>query len=390
MIRYLTAGESHGRALVGIIEGVPAGLPLDADYINHQLRRRQLGYGRGERMRIEQDRVQILSGIRLGRTLGSPITLLIENRDWENWKEVMAVEEPSTGGWPTPVTVPRPGHADLAGAIKYSHRDIRNVLERSSARETAVRVAVGAVCRRLLEEFGVGIISYVVSIGEVGGEGWDGREELDLESIDRSPVRCLRPGLEAQMVEAIDRAKAAGDTLGGVFEVVATGVPIGLGSYLHWDRRLDGQLAQALMSIPAVKGVEVGLGFEGARRPGSQVHDEIFYQEGRYLRQTNRAGGLEGGVSNGEPIVLRAAVKPVPTLMRPLRSVNLIKKGEAEAFRERADVCVVPAAAVVGEAMMALALANALTEKFGGDSLEEMKGNYRNYTKDRFSLDSLR
>ncbi len=378
VLRWLTAGESHGRALVGILEGIPAGLPLLAEEINRDLKRRQQGFGRGRRMELENDRAEILSGVRHGRTLGSPISLVIWNRDWTNWSAVMDPEGEDSGL--RRVTCPRPGHADLAGGAKYGHRDLRNVLERASARETAMRVALGAVARRFLAEFGVRVNSRVVQIGEI-------RSQLPVEPVEDwaarvegSPVRCPDPGAERDMVEAITRAGEAGDTLGGVFEVVASGLPPGLGSYVQAGRRLDGRLAGAVMAIPAIKGVEVGLGYEAARLPGSKVHDDIRLSPGTGLtRGSNRAGGLEGGVTNGQPLVLRAAMKPIATLSRPLRSVDLGSQREAEAAVERSDVCAVPAAAVVGEAVVALELASAWLEKFGGDSLEEVRRNYLGY-----------
>jgi chorismate synthase len=381
VFRFLTAGESHGEALTAVIEGVPAGLPLTAEDIDRDLARRQRGYGRGGRMKIEQDQVRILSGVRWGRTLGSPITLQIANRDWENWKATMAVAPPEPGAAPRQVTRPRPGHADLAGAMKYGHRDIRNVLERSSARETTARVAVAGVARRLLAEFGIRILSHVVEIGGVRVPpdltlAWD---EL-ARRAEASEVRCAHPATEAAMIAAIDEARSKGDTLGGVFEVIALGCPVGLGSYVHWDRRLDGRLAQALCSIQAVKGCEFGLGFETARRPGSAVHDEILFDADHgFARTTNNAGGLEGGVTNGQPLVVRAAMKPLSTLRRPLRSVDVATKEPVEAVVERSDVCAVPAAGVVGEAMVAIVLANAFLEKFGGDSLEEIRRNHAGY-----------
>ncbi len=382
MLRYLTAGESHGRALVGILEGMPAGLEMDEATINHQLRRRQCGYGRGGRMKIEADRARILSGVRFGKTLGSPIALMVENRDWENWKDRMAV---TPDGEADPVLIPRPGHADLSGMIKYGFGDIRNVFERSSARETAVRVAVCTVARKLLETFGILIASHVVAIGGARVEG-SGDESNSLSDgvVDRSPVRCLDPEAEHAMTAEIDRAKEAGDSLGGVFEVVVSGLPVGLGSYVHWDRRLDGRLAQALMSIQAIKGVEIGLGFESAYRNGSEVHDEILYEErgkGVYSRRTNRAGGLEGGMTNGEPLILRAAMKPIPTLTKPLRSVHVHSKEAVSAHRERSDVCAVPAASIVGESVVAFVLADAFLEKFGGDCVEECGRNFADALK---------
>ena len=336
VFRFLTAGESHGEALVAVIDGVPAGLAMAEADVNEDLARRQRGYGRGGRMKIERDQVRILSGVRGGATLGSPITLQIANRDWENWKSTMAVSPPAAGVSPKEVTRPRPGHADLAGAMKYGHHDIRNVLERSSARETTARVAVAAVGRRLLAEFGITILSHVIEIGGVRVPAdlaipWD---ELRARA-EASEVRCADPATEAAMIAAIDEAKAKGDTLGGVFEVVALGCPVGLGSYVQWDRRLDGRLAQAFCSIQAIKGCELGLGFETARRPGSAVHDEILFdpQQG-FRRTTNNAGGLEGGVTNGEPVVVRAAMKPLSTLRTPLRSVDLVTKEAVEADRK--------------------------------------------------------
>jgi chorismate synthase len=381
VFRFLTAGESHGEALVAVIDGVPAGLPLGEADINEDLARRQRGYGRGGRMKIEKDQVRILAGVRWGATLGSPITLQINNRDWENWKATMSVGEPPAGTARKEVTRPRPGHADLAGAMKYGHHDIRNVLERSSARETTARVAVAGVARRLLAEFGITILSHVT---EIGGARIAAELPLPWNEVKRraeaSEVRCADPAAEAAMIAAIDDAKAKGDTLGGVFEVVALGCPVGLGSSVQWDRRLDGRLAQAFCSIQAIKGCELGLGFETARRPGSAVHDEIVFDVGvGFNRSSNNAGGLEGGVTNGQPVVVRAAMKPLSTLRTPLKSVDLATKEVVEAVVERSDVCAVPAAGIVGEAMMAIVLANALLEKFGGDSVEEIRRNYRAY-----------
>ncbi len=378
--RFLTAGESHGEALVAVIDGVPAGLPLTEDDINGDLARRQRGYGRGGRMKIERDRVHLTSGVRWGRTLGSPLTLTIPNLDWENWKATMSVAPPEPGTAAKQVTRPRPGHADLAGAMKYGHKDIRNVLERSSARETTARVAVAGVAKKLLSEFGIEILSHVTEIGGVRA----GELDLPWSEIKRraeeSEVRCADPDAASRMIQAIDDAKAKGDTLGGVFEVVALGCPVGLGSYVQWDRRLDGRLAQAFCAIHAIKGAELGLGFETARRPGSQVHDEILYDADQgFKRTTNNAGGLEGGVTNGQPVVVRAAMKPLSTLRAPLRSVDMATKEAVEAVVERSDVCAVPAAGIVGEAMMAIVLAQAFLEKFGGDSLEEVRRNYDAY-----------
>jgi chorismate synthase (EC 4.2.3.5) len=378
-IRFLTAGESHGKGLVCIIEGLPANLELSSEYINRELERRQRGYGRGGRMKIEKDRVQILSGVRFGKTLGGPIALFIENRDWENWKEKMAVEgeRPETA---VPFTRPRPGHADLAGGIKYNQRDLRNILERASARETACRVALGAVCKRFLEELGVFVGSYVVSIGPVSPP----IEEQDLikrhQLAEQSELRFPDPSKDKEFMELIDRAKEMGESLGGVFEVFAVGVPPGLGSHVHWDRKLDGRIAQAMMSIQAIKGVEIGLGFEASKRFGSEVHDEIGYREGEgYFRYSNNLGGLEGGITNGMPIIVRCAMKPIPTLTKPLRSVDVLTKEEMRAGKERTDVVAVPAASVVGESALALVLADAFLEKLGGDFMEEIKERYRIY-----------
>jgi chorismate synthase len=383
--RFLTAGESHGEALTAVIDGVPAGLPLTEDHINEDLARRQRGHGRGGRMKIERDQAHISSGVRWGLTLGSPISLTITNRDWENWKTTMAVVAPAPGAPAKTVTRPRPGHADLAGAMKYGHHDIRNVLERSSARETTARVAVAGVAKRLLDEFGISILSHVTEIGGVRV----GALELPWEEIRRraetSEVRCADPDAERAMVQAIDEAKAGGDTLGGVFEVVALGCPVGLGSYVQWDRKLDGLLAQAFCSIHAIKGAEIGLGFEASRRPGSRVHDEILFDEqSGFQRASNSAGGLEGGVTNGQPVIVRAAMKPISTLRKPLRSVDVATKEAVEAVVERSDVCAVPAAGVVGEAMMAIALVRVFLEKFGGDSVDEIRHHYHAY------LDSLK
>jgi chorismate synthase len=380
-MRFLTAGESHGKALVVIVEGLPARMPLTAEDINADLARRQQGYGRGGRMEIERDQVEILSGVRLGETLGSPAALLIRNRDWENWQDRMSVEPGEKR--PEAATTPRPGHADLAGALKYGFGDVRNVLERASARETAARVAAGATARRLLSEFGVRVASHVVAVGEVEAGVSAGRTTVaEMEArAEGSPLRCVDRQAEQAMMRAIDRARDVGDTLGGVFEVVAEGLPVGLGSYAHWDRRLDGRLAQAVMSIPAIKGVEIGLGFAGAGLPGSQVQDEILVGESAvgWSRASNRAGGLEGGVTNGQPVVVRAAMKPLSTLGRPLRTVDIATGQEATALRERSDVCAVPAGGVVAEAMVCWVLAEALLEKFGGDCLPDMQSAYQAY-----------
>lgn len=377
-LRLITAGESHGQALVAVLEGIPAGLEIAEDYIARDLRRRQGGYGRSRRQQIEEDRATILSGVRHGKTLGSPIAMVIPNRVWEDWREVMQVAPYE--GETKKVTRLRPGHADLPGAIKYGFDDVRNVLERASARETAARVALGAVCRRLLEEFGIAIHSHTTSVGDIFArvEG-----EPDWAAVEESPVRCADREASERMVRAIDAARETGDTLGGTFEMWATGVPIGLGSHVQWDRKLDGQLAQAVMSIHAVKGVEIGGGFAVAAGPGHEAHDVILppdQWDGRpWRRATNRAGGLEGGMTNGEPVVVRAALKPISTLSKPLPSVDLHTAEEIKAHYERSDVCTVPAAGVIGEAMVAIVLARAMLEKFGGDSLEEMKRNFNAY-----------
>ena len=379
--RFTTAGESHGRGLVAILEGIPAGLPLAADRVNVELKRRMGGYGRGARMKIEADQIEWLAGVRAGETLGSPIAMLVWNRDWEHWQDVMAPEADAPGGGGggerrRQVTRPRPGHADLAGSLKYDRQDARDILERASARETVARVACGAVCKVLLDQFGVEIGSHVAELGGVTAKYLSPLPSPLNQASDSSPVRCLDPEAEAEMIRRIDAAKAAGDTLGGVVEVVALGVPVGLGSHVSWDRKLDGRLAQALMSIPAVKGVELGLGFEAARRKGSEVHDEILPG---LARATNRAGGTEGGMTTGEPLVARVAMKPISTLMSPLRTVDLKTGGPAQAQSERSDVTAVPAMGVIAEAMMALVLAQALLEKFGGDALSETKRNFEGY-----------
>ena len=378
IFRFLTAGESHGKALTVIIEGLPAGLPLTEDYIALDLRRRQGGYGRGQRQQIEEDRAEILSGVRHGLTLGSPLSLLLRNRDWPNWQDIMQVEPGAEAA--EKLTRLRPGHADLAGAIKYGQDDVRPILERASARETAARVAVGAVARRFLEQFDIVVRSHTLAIGEVMAEG---QGEPDWALVEQSPVRCADREASQRMVHAIDVAREAGDSLGGIFEVWATGVPIGLGSHVHWDRRLDGRLAQAVMSIHAVKGVEIGGGFAVARLPGSQAHDVILpadqWGDHPWRRATNRAGGLEGGMTNGEPVIVRAALKPISTLGKPLPSADLATGEAIEAHYERSDVCVVPAAGVIGEAMAAIVLAEAMLEKFGGDHIDETKRNYQGY-----------
>lgn len=374
MLRFLTAGESHGPALTAIIEGMIAGIPITPEYIDEQLSRRQGGYGRGGRMKIEQDKARLLSGVRGGYTTGSPITLQIENRDWANWSEIMA-PGPEAKLTERVVTRPRPGHADLAGALKYNQQDIRNILERSSARETAARVAVGTLARRLLEELGITILGFVRRVGSVETLVDERRTAAELSSsVQQSQLLCPDQQTEQAMIREIDRAREAGDSLGGVFEIRAYGLPTGLGSHVQWDRKLDSRLAAAVMGIQAIKGVEIGLGFAAAENLGSRVHDEIFHSADRgFYRTTNRAGGIEGGISNGEPIIIKAAMKPIPTLYKPLRSVDLASKEPFEASIERSDVCAVPAACVVGEAVVAWELANAVLEKFGGDSLGETK-----------------
>ena len=381
MLRFLTAGESHGQALVITVDGMPAGLSLDIDALNAQLRRRQGGYGRGRRMQIESDRAEILGGVRRGITTGAPIALLIKNRDWTNWQQTMHVEpempEGATGSKKTPVTRPRPGHADLAGAIKYGHTDVRDVLERASARETASRVAAGSLARQLLGRFGIRIASHVSAIGDVVIAPTRVVSFAEADAIpDDAPLRCVDTDVQARMVAAIDAAREAGDTVGGAFEVIATGVPPGLGSYVQWDRKLDGRLAQAVMCIHAIKGVGIGLGPEVAFRPGSRVHDEILPPQSDAsspVRPSNNAGGLEGGVTNGQDVRVTGFMKPIATLMKPLRSVDLTTLQDAAAAIERSDVCAVPAAAVVGEAMVSFVLADALLEKCGGDSIAEIE-----------------
>lgn len=405
-LRFLTAGESHGKGLVAIIEGVPAGLPITAEDVDRDLGRRMQGYGRGARMKIEQDRIEWLSGVRSGETLGSPVAMLIHNRDWANWQEIMAAEGTPGEERRRRVARPRPGHADLVGVLKYDRHDARDILERASARETAARVACGAVARRLLDEFGIDVGSHLVSLGGIraqtaalpqSGAGGGAVDPLAGEEIppplrgaglnarsDASPVRTLDPAAEVAMIARIDQAKRDGDTLGGEIEVVVTGLPIGLGSHVHWDRKLDSRLAGMLMSIPAVKGVEIGMGFEAARLPGSAVHDPIVAApddappndpRGGFRRVGNNAGGLEGGMTTGEPLVVRVAMKPISTLMSPLKTVNLDTGAEAQAQSERSDVTAVPAMGVIAEALVALVLADALLEKTGGDSLTEMRRN---------------
>jgi chorismate synthase len=405
-LRFLTAGESHGRALIGILEGIPSGLPVSVEDIDRDLKRRQSGHGRGARMKIESDHAEILSGVRWGKTIGSPITLSIENKDWKNWQDVMSSEFVSHGQKSLgnqdirikAVTRPRPGHADLAGAIKYSQHDLRNILERSSARETAMRVALGAIAKKFLSEFGIMVGSYVIQIGNIKVQSSKYKQQSSekvllslFEKAEKSPVRCPDKETSQKMIELVDKVNKEGNSLGGIFEVFVTGAPVGLGSHIQWDKRLDGRLAQALMGIQAIKGVEIGLGFKIARNFGSQVMDEIFYSQesgvrsqesGGFYRKTNNAGGIEGGMTNGMPIMIRAAMKPIPTLKRPLRSVDIITKEPVEAAYERSDICAVPAAGVIGEAMAALIIADVFLEKFGGDSMAETKRNYDSYIED--------
>jgi chorismate synthase len=391
MLRYFTAGESHGPCLTVIIDGVPAGFPVDIEKVNHDLWRRQQGYGRGGRMLIEKDEVQVRSGLRWGETLGSPVALGIENRDWKNWTKKMSP-------WPADrddsiaVTKPRPGHADLTGVLKYHQPDIRNILERASARDTVSRTAVGSFCKELLAPFGVKVLGYLRSLGGIEART-DGMDYEEIHALaEESPVRVADKKAEERIIAYIEQCKKQGDTLGGIFEVVALGLPPGLGSHAQWDRKLDGRLAQALMSIQAMKGVEIGLGFEMARRRGSEVHDEIFFDPQKmvsqgtprivptgFYRGSNNSGGTEGGMSNGAPLVVRVAMKPISTLMSPLQSVDLRSKQAADASVERSDVCAAPAAAVVGEAVVAFELAAAFLEKFGGDSLHEIRRNYEGY-----------
>lgn len=382
MIRLITAGESHGKLLTGIVEGLPAGLDVDTEFINLQLHRRQLGHGRGDRMRIEQDRIEIVAGVRLGKTLGSPVSFTIENREWASWSDAMSPSPVSRTADTRPVSRPRPGHADLAGSLKYLTYDARNVLERASARETAARVAAGTFCLIFLRQLGIRIGSHVLAVGGEGVPEGTSAAVADILALDpEDPVRCLDPDTASRMVGAIDAARASGDTLGGVLEVVASGLPPGLGSHTQWDRKLDGRIAQALMSIPSVKGVEIGEAFKSARDGGSGVHDEIFYdrETRRFCRSRNRAGGMEGGITNGEDVRARIHLKPIPTLRKPLMSVDLKSKESFEAAFERSDTCVVPAAGVVAESMLGCVLADCFLEKFGGDSIAETRNNYNSY-----------
>ena len=381
MLRFETAGESHGECLVAILTGLPAGVSVSLDAVNRELWRRQQGYGRGGRMKIETDRAQLVSGVRHSRTIGSPIAILLENKDWKNWTEALPVEDiDGAEDKKKPVTRPRPGHADLAGALKYNFHDARYILERASARETAARVAAGALAKALLAEFGVGVLSHVIAVGPVRLDrqaSWD-----EISAVSQKPevlLGCVDSGVEEKMRAVVDEAYRTGDTVGGVFEVVAHNVPPGLGSHVTWDSRLDGRLAQAIVSMQAVKGVEIGFAAEGAANFGSAVQDTIGYSGGKFTRGANRAGGLEGGMTNGQDVLVRGLLKPISTLRRPLESVDLVTREPALAAYERSDVCVVPAAGVIGEAMVALVLAQAFLEKFGGDSLDETRRNFEGF-----------
>lgn len=385
MFEYITAGESHGPALTTIIKDLPAGLNIDIDKINRELMRRQKGYGRGKRMDIEKDRVEISSGMRDGLTLGSPLTMTIKNKDWTNWKEVMSVRSKKYKA--EKITKARPGHADLPGAIKYNFKDIRNILERASARETAARTAVGAVCRQFLGVFGIELRSHVIEIGSIKSPTWskikdDMEKDNYFKKVESSPLHCGDDKKTEEMIDLIDSWKEKGDSVGGVIELIGFGLPTGLGDHTHWDKKLDGKLAGALMSIQAIKGVEIGAGFQTAASPGSRVHDEIYYNEDKgFYRKTNKAGGLEGGMTNGQPLILKVAMKPIPTLAKPLHSVDIITKEEKTAAKERSDICAVPAASIVVEAVTASVLARSFTEKFSGDTIDEIKQSFSSYRK---------
>jgi chorismate synthase len=383
MLRFTTAGESHGKALVVIVEGLPAGLPVAAEQVNHELGRRMQGYGRGARMKIEQDCIEWVAGVRSGETLGSPVAMLVPNRDWSNWQDIMAPEGAPGEARRRKVTRPRPGHADLVGVLKFDREDARDILERASARETAARVAAGALARRLLDEFGIEIGSHVVSLGGIATYPPSPLPVPLNPAVDGSPIRVLNREAESSIIRRIDQAKRDGDTLGGEVEIVARGLPAGLGSHVSWDKKLDGRLAAMLMSLPAVKGVEIGLGMEAARRPGSQVHDPIVSsgdeRGGGFSRKGYNSGGLEGGMSTGEPLFVRIAMKPISTLMAPLPTVDIASGQAAQAQSERSDVTAVPALGVIAEAVVALVLGDAMREKFGGDSLSEMRRNFDGY-----------
>ena len=379
-LQFLTSGESHGKGLLGILDGLPAGIEISEEYIDRQLKRRQMGHGRGGRMKIEKDHAQLWGGVRHGLTLGSPVGILIDNLDWKNWTKKMSVEPIQEKV--KPVTLPRPGHADLAGVHKYGFGDIRNILERSSARETTMRVALGSVCRKLLEDVGIYIGSRVVQIHNVKDESnYKLTPDAMNERADISPVRCLDGNAEKEMINVIDDAKKAGDSVGGVFEVIATGVPYGLGSYTQWNNKIQARISTMMMSINAFKGIEIGSGFKSASQFGSKVHDEIGYENGKFTRYTNNAGGIEGGMSNAQPIVLWMSMKPISTLIKPLRSVDIVSHEEKNAHKERTDSCAVPAASVVSESMLCITLLDALLEKFGGDSIGQLKSHMNSSAK---------
>ena len=379
-LKFLTAGESHGQGLLGILDGMLAGLDISEDYISVQLARRQMGYGRGGRMKIEKDHAEIWCGVRHGKTLGAPVGLIIRNKDWDNWTKKMSVDP--VDGKIRKVTLPRPGHADLAGIQKYGFDDIRNVLERSSARETTMRVGLGSVCRKLLEEVGIEVGSRVIQIHDVKDESVSHISPNQLsKSADVSPVRCLDKKVESAMLKIIDNAKASGDSVGGIFEVIANGLPYGLGAYTQWDRKLHARISAMLMSVNAFKGIEIGEGFGGAERFGSEVHDEIGHDGKKFIRYSNNAGGIEGGMSNAQPIVIRMAMKPIPTLIKPLHSVDIHSKEKKDAHKERTDSCAVPAASIIAESMLCFVLADALLEKFGGDSVDQLKAHMDATTK---------
>jgi chorismate synthase len=385
MLRFYTAGESHGQALLAFVSGLPASLPIDVDFINHELHRRQLGYGRGGRQKLEKDRAEIFAGVRHGKTIGAPVALRIENRDWANWEKALPVEDsPDLAGHGKKLVAPRPGHADLAGSQKFNFHDARYVLERASARETAARVAAASFAKLLLRQFGTEIASHTVQVGHVKlarNASWD--EVLTINADLESPLRCVDPAVQDEMKAEVDAALKAGDTVGGIFEAIAHNIPVGLGSHAQWDEKLDGRLAQAVMSIQAVKGVEIGAGITAAGSYGSEVQDEISYDKSakRFRRSSNRAGGLEGGITNGEDVVVRGYLKPISTLRRALGTADMVTKEPVQAAYERSDWCVVPAAGVAGEAMVALVLADAFLQKFGGDSLAEMRRNFDNYAR---------
>jgi chorismate synthase len=384
MLKFYTAGESHGQALLAFVSGLPAQLPVDLKFINNELHRRQLGYGRGGRQKIEKDRAEIFAGVRHGKTIGAPIALRIENRDWANWEKILPIETTEDDPGTKKLVAPRPGHADLAGSMKFNYHDARYILERASARETAARVAAGAFAKLLLKEFGTEVASHTIQVGHIRLERPATWKKIRAVSADLdSPLRCIDPALQEEMKSGVDAVLRAGDTVGGIFEIVAHNVPVGLGTHAQWDERLDGRLAQALMSVQAVKAVEIGAGVSIAGSHGSEVQDEISYDKAahRFRRFTNRAGGLEGGITNGEDIVIRGYMKPISTLRKPLHTTNMVTKEPVQAAYERSDWCVVPAGAVAGEAMVALVLADAFLQKFGGDSLAEMRRNFENYAR---------